>query len=136
MCAPGISGRVSVRGQRAHPRSIERQSLVFFPDVRLGRGRLFADHDSTAQRKRAGAFTLLELLIVISIVALLLVLMAPAFTSLKSGTDVTSAAYTIKGVLDTTRTRRPLLFRAIHISHLLLRKRRGEVLENLLNTMK
>jgi hypothetical protein len=43
-------------------------------------------------------------LIVMSIVALLLVLMGPAFTSLKSGTDVTSAAYTIKGVLDTART--------------------------------
>jgi prepilin-type N-terminal cleavage/methylation domain-containing protein len=76
---------------------------------------LFTDHHSMAQRKRAGAprpavasreggFTLLELLIVISIVALLLVLMGPAFTSLKSGTDVTSAAYTIKGVLDTART--------------------------------
>jgi prepilin-type N-terminal cleavage/methylation domain-containing protein len=57
-----------------------------------------------AQRKRAGAFTLLELLIVISIIALFLVLIGPAFTSLKSGTDVTSAAYTIKGVLDTART--------------------------------
>jgi len=34
----------------------------------------------------------------------LLVLVAPAFTSIKSGTDVTSAAYTIKGVLDTART--------------------------------
>jgi len=31
-------------------------------------------------------------------------LIAPAFTSMKSGTDVTSAAYTIKGVLDTART--------------------------------
>jgi hypothetical protein len=34
----------------------------------------------------------------------LLVLMAPAFTTIKGGTDVTSAAYTIKGVLDTART--------------------------------
>src|SRR5262245_55515667 len=49
-------------------------------------------------------FTLLELLIVIAIVGLLLVLLAPAFTTIKSGTDVTSAAYTIKGVLDTART--------------------------------
>jgi Tfp pilus assembly protein FimT len=104
MCPPGIPGRVRVQGKRAHPCFIERQSLVFSPDLRLGRGRLFADHDSTAQRKRAGAFTLLELLIVISIVALLLVLMAPAFTTIKGGTDVTSAAYTIKGVLDTART--------------------------------
>src|SRR5438128_9430866 len=38
------------------------------------------------------------------IIALLMVLIAPAFTSIKSGGDVTSAAYTIKGVLDTART--------------------------------
>src|SRR4029077_19395652 len=49
-------------------------------------------------------FTLLELLIVVGIIATLLVLMAPAFTYIKGGTDVTSAAYTIKGVLDTART--------------------------------
>jgi prepilin-type N-terminal cleavage/methylation domain-containing protein len=52
---------------------------------------------------RAG-FTLLELLIVIGIIAVLLVLIAPAFTTIKSAGDVTSAAYTIKGVLDTART--------------------------------
>ncbi len=56
------------------------------------------------QRGRASAFTLLELLIVVGIIGLLLVLVAPAFTSIKGGTDVTSAAYTIKGVLDTART--------------------------------
>ena len=110
-----MSGRVRVQGQRGHLRSIERQSLVFSPDVRLVRGRLFTDRHSLAQRKRAGApcravasreggFTLLELLIVISIIGILLVLIGPAFTSLKGGTDVTSAAYTIKGVLDTART--------------------------------
>jgi Tfp pilus assembly protein FimT len=38
------------------------------------------------------------------IIALLMVLVAPAFTNLKSAGDVTSAAYTIKGVLDTART--------------------------------
>jgi prepilin-type N-terminal cleavage/methylation domain-containing protein len=54
--------------------------------------------------QRFNAFTLLELLIVLGIVGLLLVLMAPAFTTIKGGTDVTSAAYTIKGVLDTART--------------------------------
>jgi Tfp pilus assembly protein FimT len=57
-----------------------------------------------SQRERASAFTLLELLIVVGIIALLLVLIAPAFTYIKGGADVTSAAYTIKGVLDTART--------------------------------
>ena len=49
-------------------------------------------------------FTLIELLVVVGIMGLLLVLMAPAFTYIKGGTDVTSAAYTVKGVLDTART--------------------------------
>src|SRR5438874_4222309 len=54
--------------------------------------------------QRFDGFTLLELLIVIGIIGLLLVLIAPAFTTIKGGGDVTSAAYTIKGVLDTART--------------------------------
>src|SRR5437016_6146929 len=49
-------------------------------------------------------FTLIELLVVMGIIAILMVLVALAFTTIKSGTDVTSAAYTIKGVLDTART--------------------------------
>src|SRR5436309_1266547 len=49
-------------------------------------------------------FTLLELLIVLGIVAMLMLLLAPAFTTIKSSGDVTSAAYTVKGVLDTART--------------------------------
>ena len=55
-------------------------------------------------RERINAFTLLELLIVVGIIGLLLVLLAPAFTTIKSGSDVTSAAYSIKGVLDAART--------------------------------
>src|SRR5438128_1339002 len=71
----------------------------------LGAGRsLITDHRSLSQRGRASAFTLLELLIVVGIIGLLMVLIAPTFTSIKSGTDVTNAAYTIKGVLDTART--------------------------------
>src|SRR5205823_13485138 len=41
---------------------------------------------------------------VIGIIAILMVLIAPAFTSIKTGNDVTTAAYAIKGVLDTART--------------------------------
>ena len=54
-------------------------------------------------RLRSG-FTLLELLIVVGIIGLLLVVVAPAFTTIKGGTDVTNAAYTIKGALDSART--------------------------------
>src|SRR5207247_7234464 len=59
--------------------------------------------DRSTLQRRAG-FTLLELLIVVGIIGLLLVLIAPAFTTIKGGGDVTSAAYTIKGALDTART--------------------------------
>ena len=70
---------------------------------------------STSQRERLSAFTLpklrerfaftlLELMTVIGIIAILMVLIAPAFTSIKTGSDVTTAAYTIKGALDQART--------------------------------
>jgi prepilin-type N-terminal cleavage/methylation domain-containing protein len=59
---------------------------------------------TVAHGRRSSGFTLLELLIVVGIIGLLLVLIAPGFTSIKSGTDITSAAYTIKDVLETART--------------------------------
>jgi len=54
-------------------------------------------------RPRA-AFSLIEMLVVMAIIGMLIILVVPAFTSIKSGTDVTTAANTIKGVLDTART--------------------------------
>jgi len=73
------------------------------PTVQLRKGsRAWCFNALTIQCRNA--FTLLELLIVVGIIGLLLVLIAPAFTTIKGGTDVTSAAYTIKGVLDTART--------------------------------
>jgi len=50
------------------------------------------------------AFTLLELLIVVGVIGLLLALIAPAFTSMKSGSDFTHAVYGIQGVLENART--------------------------------
>jgi len=46
---------------------------------------------------------LLELLIVIGLIAILVVLVGPAFTTMKSGSDVTSAIYGVKGVLENAR---------------------------------
>lgn len=61
---------------------------------------------ATAEHRpeRVRGFTLLELLIVVGITGLLLALIGPAFTTVKSGNDVTNAAYTIKGVLEAART--------------------------------
>jgi prepilin-type N-terminal cleavage/methylation domain-containing protein len=82
----------------ACPEPVERVSRRRAHQLRID------DLRSFSQRDRASAFTLIELLIVIGIIAVLLVLIAPAFTTIKSAGDVTSAAYTIKGVLDTART--------------------------------
>ena len=67
-------------------------------------GALRSQRSTKNPQRCCAAFTLIELIIVVGIIALLLVLIAPAFTYIKGGTDVTSAAYTIKGVLDTART--------------------------------
>ena len=50
------------------------------------------------------AFTLLELLVVITMVAVLMVLVAPAFTNRKSADDITNAAYAVKDVCEQARS--------------------------------
>src|SRR5437867_3564619 len=99
MFAPRITCRAGVNAQRPHACSADYGS----PITRFRRRRRNGFTLPT-QRERASAFTLIELMIVVGIIAVLLVLMAPAFTTMKGGTDVTSAAYTIQGVLDTART--------------------------------
>jgi prepilin-type N-terminal cleavage/methylation domain-containing protein len=54
--------------------------------------------------REAYGFTLVELIVVIALICTLMVLVAPAFTGIKSGGDVTSAAYTIKDALEQART--------------------------------
>jgi prepilin-type N-terminal cleavage/methylation domain-containing protein len=56
-----------------------------------------------AQFTSQAAFTLLELLAAVAIIALLMVLVAPTFTKMKWGNDVTAAAYTIAGALEQGR---------------------------------
>src|SRR2546430_7935984 len=118
MFAPSNPARVLANGC---PRATAYRSLtapVFFrsggrlprrsdpkADVGCGcRSRLNSNASAKNPERCCAAFTLLELLIVVGIIGLLMVLIAPAFTYIKGGTDVTSAAYTIKGVLDTART--------------------------------
>src|SRR3989454_1630283 len=83
-----------------HPTSSIKHRLCLGPASRVER----FNAPRRAVALREGGFMLLELLIVVGIIGLLMVLIAPAFTYIKGGTDVTSAAYTIKGVLDTART--------------------------------
>jgi prepilin-type N-terminal cleavage/methylation domain-containing protein len=56
------------------------------------------------QRERVSAFTLIELLVVMAIIAILLALIAPAFTSMKSSGDFNNAVYGIQGLLENART--------------------------------
>ena len=59
---------------------------------------------ATPLLRRAWAFTLVELLVVMTIIILLIGLLTPALTPLKNSQDVTTAAYNLSGVLETART--------------------------------
>src|ERR1700739_647170 len=67
--------------------------------------RRFSPHrrENASTLQRCNAFTLLELLSVIGIIAILLVLIGPAFTTITIGTDISSAIYGVKGVLENAR---------------------------------
>src|SRR5438874_443571 len=58
---------------------------------------------ASVNREQA-AFSLLEMMAVVFILLLVVGFLSPALTSLKSAGDVSSAAYTVKGVLDQART--------------------------------
>ena len=101
MFARNITGWVCAKGQRAQVRFADYRPLI--PRLRSSTVRQ-ADHQLPPQRERASAFTLLELLLVVGIIAILLVLITPAFTSMKTGADLTNAVYGIQGVLEHART--------------------------------
>ena len=53
---------------------------------------------------RAPAFTLVELLVVVSIMLVLMALIAPAFNAIQGGNNVSTAAYDVAGALQTARS--------------------------------
>ncbi|HEX5492135.1 MAG TPA: prepilin-type N-terminal cleavage/methylation domain-containing protein [Candidatus Udaeobacter sp.] len=102
MFTPSIlgPGDAKARGTGAEPSPF----LRFRRCSQVSLKRSVARPESEERLCRSSGFTLLELLIVIGIIGLLLVLVTPAFKTIKGGTDVTSAAYTIKSALETART--------------------------------
>lgn len=93
MFAPSIRGRIRTFAPCPDSkRSIHATAVL--------RSLTSAEHGHECVR----GFTLFELLVVMALIAILMVLIAPAFTTIKSGTDVTSVAYTVKSVLDSART--------------------------------
>jgi type II secretory pathway pseudopilin PulG len=74
-----------------------------FDDSRARTGLSIIGDPSESSGNAGAAFTLIELLFVTAIIGSLMILVAPAFTSIKSSDDVTNAGYTIKGVLEHAR---------------------------------
>ncbi len=70
---------------------------------RFRNSRSSASLNSQPSTLNRSSFTLLELLVVIALIAILMVLVAPAFTNIKTGNDITTAAYTITGALEQAR---------------------------------
>jgi prepilin-type N-terminal cleavage/methylation domain-containing protein len=90
----GIRHQKSERGKPHYAQALR----ALYPTSDL-RPLLFAERGRESFR----GFTLLELLMVIGLIAILLVLIAPAFTTIKSGTEVTTAIYGVKGLLENAR---------------------------------
>jgi prepilin-type N-terminal cleavage/methylation domain-containing protein len=53
---------------------------------------------------RRHGFTLVELLVVVGVIVLMMTLAVPAFNSIRGGTDFTSVAYDMSGLLDQARS--------------------------------
>lgn len=60
-------------------------------------------HAAVPRLRVEGGFTLVELLVVMGIIAVLMVLLVPGLTGLKTADAVTSSAYAIKGALEQAR---------------------------------
>jgi prepilin-type N-terminal cleavage/methylation domain-containing protein len=100
-CLEPVERISRLRSSTSHPRSLIAETQASALPVQES---IVCSQWSVVRVKAQHAFTLLELLIVIGIIAVLLVLIAPAFTNLKSAGDVTSAVYGIQGLLDNART--------------------------------
>ena len=81
---------------------VRRWALTFQPGHRSFFNASVIPRFSVLLRNRAG-FTLLELLVVVGIMAVLMALVVPAFTKIKLGNEITTAAYTIADTLEQGR---------------------------------